>query len=228
MNKNEYYNSRHKCYKYYKLVQKLIKDWKTENNITERCVVHHRDDTEGVRAYNEAHYELWGFEIDENGNLNFKLGKYVQFMTHIAHSSYHNTGENHPMYGKHHTEEARVKMSESNTHHRKGKHHTEEARVKISTSHIGKCHSDETKTKMRISHQGEKHWNYGHHTSDETKAKISLTSKGKHDLTHIKFLYTTYKNNGGIKKWNDFQKALKSGDITFEMQTISVFINGGK
>ena len=41
-------------------------------------------------------------------------------------------GENHPMFGKHHTEEARRKMSEAH----KGKHHTEEARRKMSEAHM--------------------------------------------------------------------------------------------
>ena len=39
-----------------------------------------------------------------------------------------------------------------------------------------------------------------------------------------KFLYTIYKENGGDKSWNAFQKALASGDITFETQPISVFV----
>lgn len=231
MNKSEYYNSKHKHYECYKQVQKLLKNWKTENNITERCIVHHRDDTEECIKYNEEHYELWGFELDENNNLKFEYGKYVIFMTHIEHSSYHNAGENNPNYGKHHSAETRAKMSASHIGEKNwnyGKHLPIETCVKISASHIGKHHTEETRAKMSASKIGEKHWNYGKHRSDETKAKLSTAGKGKHDLTHIEFLYNTYKNNGGEKKWNEFQKALKSGDITFEMQPISVFINGGK
>ena len=61
-------------------------------------------------------------------------------------------GENHPMYGKHHTEETRQKMSEA----KKGKKHTEEWRIKISEALKGKPSprkgvtlSEETRQKMR-------------------------------------------------------------------------------
>lgn len=51
-------------------------------------------------------------------------------------------GENHPMYGKHHSEETRKKLSEANKGENNpfyGKHHTEETKKKISgakTKHI--------------------------------------------------------------------------------------------
>lgn len=53
--------------------------------------------------------------------------------------------ENHPMYGKHHTEESKQKMSEANkgkmsgeNHPFYGKHHTEETKQKISQARKGK------------------------------------------------------------------------------------------
>ena len=56
MNRQEYYNS-NICRKNpeYKKVQQLLKEFKIENNIAERCIVHHLDDTEECRKYNEAH-----------------------------------------------------------------------------------------------------------------------------------------------------------------------------
>ena len=48
-------------------------------------------------------------------------------------------GENSPMYGKHHTEEAKRKISESQlgvNHHMYGKHHTEQTRNKELISHL--------------------------------------------------------------------------------------------
>ena len=53
--------------------------------------------------------------------------------------------------------------------------------------------------------------------SEEHRAKMSATKQGE------KVLYVAYKNNGGTLKWNDFRKALKNGEITFEMQPISVY-----
>ena len=135
MNRKEYLESNNKTYTYYVKVQQLLKDWKAENNIAETCIVHHRDDTEECIKYNNEHYELWGFEIDANGNLKFELGKYVQFMTNAAHTGYHHTrdklspetkaklrntklGPNNPMYQKDFTEEHRKHLSESYAGHR--------------------------------------------------------------------------------------------------------------
>ena len=49
MNKSEYY--KHVCV--------LLRQWKSDNNYDCKCVVHHRDDTEECRKYNQEHYELW-------------------------------------------------------------------------------------------------------------------------------------------------------------------------
>ena len=61
-------------------------------------------------------------------------------------------GKNHPMYGKHHSEETKLKLSEAN----KGKHLSEETKLKISEVRKGKNHPL-----------------YGKHHSDETKKKMS-------------------------------------------------------
>ena len=65
-------------------------------------VRHHLRDTEEQRKYNDEHYELWGFEIDENGNEHFEYGKYVIFVTHEEHTKLH-----------HVSEETRLKLSDS-------------------------------------------------------------------------------------------------------------------
>lgn len=71
------------------------------------------------------------------------------FLTHREHNILHNTGENNPMYGKHHTEEVKDKISDSLKGENspmygkegywkgkegtfKGKHHTEESKKRIS------------------------------------------------------------------------------------------------
>ena len=71
-----------------KSIKKMLAEWKAANNIKCRCVVHHRDDTEETRKYNEEHYELWGFNLDGT----FEYGKYVVFMTSAEHNTYHKTG----------------------------------------------------------------------------------------------------------------------------------------
>ena len=88
------------------------------------------------------------------------------------------TGERGPMYGKHHTKEAKKKMSkfgEKNPMY--GKHHTEEAKNKNSINqpdHTGKNNPMYGKI-------GELSPNYGKPRSEETKLKISLTIKATHE-----------------------------------------------
>ena len=55
-------------YKWYNLTRKFQRSlcYEQDPNAT---VIHHLRDTEEQRKYNDEHYELWGFEIDENGYL---------------------------------------------------------------------------------------------------------------------------------------------------------------
>ena len=209
MNRAEWITDGRHLNEYRRYVNHALKQWKLENNITEKCVAHHRDDTEETRKYNSEHYERWGF--NENGE--FIEGQYVIFMTHAEHTTYHNkqrSGQNSPLYGRKHSTEARAKMSES----RKGKKFSEEHCAKISANHAhywkGKKLSDETRTKMSAAQKDKK-------CPEEARAKMSVARQG------VKVLYAAYKNNGGTLKWNDFRKALKNGEITFEMQPISVY-----
>lgn len=106
-------------------------------------------------------------------------------------------GENNPMYGKHHTNEAKQKIS------LKQKQRDPESRVvseitkqKISASNIGKTMSEDTKRKISISNSGEKNGFFGKtHTPENiekfkkigslpksliTRKKISESNKGKY------------------------------------------------
>lgn len=186
MNKQEYYVSRNRGRHLaeYKYVHKLLKQWKADNNYTCKCIIHHRDDTEECRKYNEEHYERWG--CNEDGT--FEYGKYVVFMTTAEHMQYHNAGEKHYMFGKHHTEAHKHSVSESL--------------------------------------QGRRPWNFGLCQSKESNDKRRCTCT--ENIKGVKVLYTVYKAHGGKLLWNEFQRALKTGEITFEMQSISVYTNGGR
>lgn len=117
------------------LIKKMLRDWKVANNINCRCVVHHRDDNEAVIAYNEAHYELWGF--NEDGT--FEYGKYVVFMTQAEHNAHHKTGEKNHNYGKHPCETLSKSISETN-----------HKRVGVNNPNYGKRFSEEHRKKMSI------------------------------------------------------------------------------
>ncbi len=72
--------------------------------------------------------------IDENKeNNNFNN---LENIPKSEHSSFHNKGENHPLFGKHHSEKTRKIMSENKI----GKKQSEETKNKISESKKGHLH----------------------------------------------------------------------------------------
>ena len=77
-----------------------------------------------------------------------------------------NKGEKNPMYGKHHTDDTRKKMSEAH------QNISDDTRRKMSESHKGKKFSEETRRKLSESHKGK-------HLSEEHRRKISEALKRK-------------------------------------------------
>lgn len=201
MNKQEYWkSSKQRSTTEYRHTHELLKQWQIENSITEKCVIHHRDDTEECRKYNEAHYERWG--INETGD--FIEGQYVKFMTASEHAKYH---------ASHKSDEHRAKLSKAFSGDKNpSKRH--EVRAKISANNA----------RYWKGKTGEGTAYYGHIHSSESRAKTSETMK--EHLKGLSFIYNVYKEHGGQLKWGAFRKALKTGDITFETRPISVFING--
>ena len=102
-------------------------------------------------------------------------------------------GENNPLYGKHHSDETKKKMSEAH----KVKHYSDETRKKISEetkekmseAHKGKHHSEEAKKKMSEAQKGKPSPNKGKRFSEEHKKNIGEARKGMH-----------WYNNGKINK----------------------------
>lgn len=84
-------------------------------------------------------------------------------------------GINHPMYARHHSEEARRKISTANS----GKPKSEVHKRKISTALKGKPRSEEHKKNLSIAHKGKPAPNKGKPLSEDTKKKISEALKGK-------------------------------------------------
>jgi hypothetical protein len=95
------------------------------------------------------------------------------------------TGENHPMFDKHHSEEAKRKISEGNAGKirseefkkniskvRKGKKHSKESIQKMREAKMGKKYSKETIQKMREAKTGENHPMFGRKHSEESKQKM--------------------------------------------------------
>ena len=151
-------------------------------------VKHHLRDTPEQREYNDKYYELWGFEIDENGNEHFEYGKYIVFMTPEEHNKLHHSSEetrnkisqrlreSPPMKGKHHSEESKEKIRLHHAHNRLGVHLSDETKRKISENNgrawKGKHLPDSVKKKLSNA-------NKGRVLSEEQKKKISESEKGK-------------------------------------------------
>lgn len=128
-----------------------------------------------IALYNTTNSK-YGYNIKCGGN-NHTFSEEVKQKMSKNHADF--SGENHPLYGKHHSDETRRKMSEVKKERYKGKnhpmyrkHHSNVTKQKIGEAHRGKIISDETKKKMSESHKGEKHHMYGKHHSEETKRKI--------------------------------------------------------
>jgi len=81
----------------------------------------------------------------------------------------HYASEKHPLYGKHHSEKTKKKMSEAKI----GIHRSEETKRKIGQAHKGMHRSEETKRKISEAHMGI-------HYSKETRKKLSEARIGKY------------------------------------------------
>ena len=99
------------------------------------------------------------------------------FLRHEDHISLHNKGEKHPMYGKHHSNEIKDKISES----LKGKYKGEKHPM------YGKHPSKETCKKMSENHaniKGKNNPMYGKHHNEESRRIIGEYKKGTHRVYH--------------------------------------------
>ena len=131
--------NRKEGYYWYNKVKKILLskefefDERTDLNAD---IIHHLRDTEEQRKYNDEHYEMFGYVIDENGNEQFNYGDYVVFWTQDHHRKYHHVSEetrkklSESLKGIPRTDAWRQHASESN----KGRLITEEQRLQISKS----------------------------------------------------------------------------------------------
>lgn len=100
------------------------------------------------------------------------------------------SGENHPMYGKHHSEETKRKMKEAKKNMSKeeklkwiesisgknhplyGKHLSDDVKEKISIANKGRTRSEEARSNISNATQGRIPWNKGIPHTEETKRRI--------------------------------------------------------
>jgi hypothetical protein len=122
----------------------------------------------------------------ETSFINLNKG-YCKFCSYKCARS----GENNPNYGKHPSEETKIKISQGN----KGKIVSEETKRKMSDVHKGKQHTEETRKKLSDANKGENNPNYGKHWSEETKKKMSDAKKGENN--------PNYKDGNSLKEFKE-------------------------
>ena len=119
-------------------------------NIRVECV----DSALGTKHTEEAKKNMSRAQSGEKNPMYGKSGE----LNHM----YGRTGTDSPLFGKHHSEETKNKISESN----KGKVFSEEHKLKISQNHANVS--------------GEKNPNYGKPRPNDVRQKISDTKKKRH------------------------------------------------
>ena len=111
---------------------------------------------------------LWpnGYNLTEGGDGGVACEEICKKISEAKKG--HQAGEKNPMFGKHHSDETKLKISKVH----KGKHISEEQKKKLSSALKGRIMSDEHKKKI-----GEA--NKGRHHSEETREKLRQINKGK-------------------------------------------------
>lgn len=136
--------------------------------------------------------------------------------------------------GKPHTEEWRQEQSKrmrGENHPLYGKHHTTETKEKISKAKTGKPRSEDFRQKIRKATSGENNPMYGKHHSEETRIKISTKLRGRkipedvllktnearpRGTNHFKSRCVVQLNKDGsfVREWGYIQLASKTLNIS--------------
>lgn len=174
----------------YKLTQQYCRDNISDienfedaiNDRTETWDIHHKREISENKSRSELESLNLVFNRPSNELIFLKRNEHMRIhQTHRLTKEYKSmlserlSGSGNGMFGKHHSEESRMKMSDTRKERiangdivvDTSKCHTEEANIKISE-----------KAKERLSNP-ENHPMFGKHQSEETKRKISEAKKGR-------------------------------------------------
>ena len=152
--------------------ERYCKDYKNIENYDRAAAAnfkgwhcHHRLEThtpEGKRRGKDISHK----ELIALGMYYKRPASELIFLPVGEHSALHDEGENHPMYGKHHSEESKKRIGAGNrgeNHPMYGKHLSAETKKKMAESHKGKHHSEESKKRIGAANKGNtnvrgRHW----------------------------------------------------------------------
>jgi hypothetical protein len=143
-------------------------------------------------------------------------GVYVRTTKYRQECSFRMRGSNHPMYGKHHSKDAKLKISESNKKSLKGRTLTAEHKRAISRAKMGHIVSNETKEKLRSI-------NLGKHLTDETKLLIGKQNIGrKHSVVSIQKMKDIVKKQYNIGRVPYFRGKHLSNEMKDKLRKSNV------
>lgn len=127
-----------------------------------------------------------GTEI--NSWCTYSIGHYPRTATHVALMSEavgDRSGENNAFYGLHHSEETKVRLSESHLREQL----SEETLKKMSQARLGTVASDETRERMSAAKTGERNPFYGRiHSSESLELMSKAQVELRKDLKHMQRL----------------------------------------
>ena len=130
---------KHKFERYCKEYENIENYQKAKADNFKGWSCHHRLEThnsDGERRLVDISYK----ELKALGMYYNRPPEELIFLRKGEHSKLHNKGENHPMYGKHHSAESIQKISEAKKGEKNafyGKHHSEESKKRISEAMKG-------------------------------------------------------------------------------------------
>ena len=152
-------------------------EYHERHHIVPRCIGGANDENNLIDLFPKEHFEahrLLALENPENKKLT-----YAWWM--MSHSSGNDNQEPYELTSDEY-EEARIAFVSAisgKNHPMYGKHLSEETKQKISEAHKGQHPSEESKKKMSESRKGENNCNYGKPMSDEQKKKLHEAFEGK-------------------------------------------------
>jgi len=164
----------------FRRVTKLLYDTAKEAFADEKLIVTQKYLDENPMCYNIMPGGKGGDKFTNNPNKE-KIRKKISIAT---------SGENHSNYGKHLSDEIKLKISASS----KGKTHSEETKQRMrkpkseeTKQKMRKLKSDEHKRKISIATTGENNPMYGNRHSEEAKRKMSVTLKSRNNVNCQRF-----------------------------------------
>ena len=107
---------------------------------------HHKAEILPCGVYRVKHLKLFGLYYHRPASE-------LVFLAEADHKHIHSSGKNHYLFGKHQSEETRLKISEA----KKGKHLSEAHRLSISISNKGREVSEKTRIKISNANKGKSH-----------------------------------------------------------------------